>query len=67
MIMVKKIREQKNLTQHELAKRSGVKQSAISMIESGERKNPGILTLEAIAFGLGCTLNDIYKPDTPAA
>ena len=32
------------------------------MIESGERKNPGIETLNALAVALGCELRDLYKP-----
>ena len=33
------------------------------MIESGDRKSPGIETLNALAVALGCDLRDLYKPD----
>lgn len=67
MIRLREIREAKRLDQAELARISGVSQSAISSIERGARKNPGILTLEALARGLCCQLSDIYQPDEPAA
>lgn len=67
MIRLQEVREEKNISQAELAKRSGLAQSAISAIERGARKNPGILTLEALARGLDCQLYDIYKPGQPAA
>lgn len=68
MILLKRRREEIGMDQAELSKRSGVSQSGISAIERGARPNPGILTLEALARGLGCRLADIYKPDEePAA
>lgn len=68
MILLRQVREQKGIDQAALAKITGVSQSCISTIERGVRPNPGILTLEALARGLGCRLADIYKPDEePAA
>lgn len=69
MIRLRELREAKRMDQVQLAKISGVSQSAISSIERGARKNPGILTLVALARGMGCTLSDIYQPepDEPAA
>ncbi len=55
MRMVVKARNEKNLTQKELAERSGVRQSNISRIERGNCV-PSIQTLELIAKGLGKTL-----------
>ena len=63
MILLRHEREKKKLSQAELARMSGVKQQSISKIESGERKNPGIETLNALAVALGCELRDLYKPD----
>ena len=63
MILLRQEREKAGLGQVELARRSGVSQQAISLIESGERKNPGIETLNALAVALGCALSDLYKPD----
>lgn len=63
MILLRQEREKKGLSQTELARLSGVKQQNISMIESGERKNPGIETLNALAMALECDLRDLYKPE----
>ena len=63
MILLKQKREEKGLNQTELARMSGVKQQTISMIESGDRKNPGIETMNALAVALKCDLQDLYKPE----
>lgn len=49
---IKKLRMINNLTQKELAKKSGISQDKISKIESG-RHNPTIGTLHKIAAGMG--------------
>lgn len=68
MILLRQLREETRMDQHELSRRSGVSQSAISAIERGARPNPGIRTLEALAHAMGRRLADIYKPDEePAA
>ncbi len=52
MMMVMKARNEQNLTQSELAKRTGIRQSNISRIEKGQVM-PSIVTLCKIAQGLG--------------
>lgn len=52
MMMVLKARNEQNLTQSELAERTGIRQSNISRIEKGQAV-PSILTLSKIAHGLG--------------
>lgn len=52
MMMVLKARSEQNLTQSELAKRTGIRQSNISRIEKGQA-TPSISTLNKIAHGLG--------------
>ena len=52
MMMVLKARNEQNLTQSELAERTGIRQSNISRIEKGQAL-PSILTLSKIAHGLG--------------
>ncbi len=64
MILVKKVREEIGISQAELARMSGVKQQNISKIESGENRNPGIETLNALAMAMGCSVVDLYKPET---
>lgn len=51
-MMVLKARSEQNLTQSELAERTGIRQSNISRIEKGQAM-PSISTLNKIAHGLG--------------
>lgn len=55
------LRASKGLSQNELASLAKVPQSAISEIESGKRKNPGVNTMNAIAKVLGITVNDFIN------
>lgn len=50
---LRKIREERGLTQTELGRISGVSPSLISLIESGRRNNPSMTTLRALEKGLG--------------
>ena len=52
MIMMLKARNEQNLTQSDLAERTGLRQSNISRIENGQAM-PSITTLSKIAHGLG--------------
>ncbi len=52
MMMVLKARNEQNLTQSDLAERTGIRQSNISRIEKGQAM-PSITTLSKIAHGLG--------------
>ena len=53
-------RIEKNLTQKELAQRTGLRQSNISRIENG-KSSPTIATLQQIAYGLGKTLHIEFR------
>lgn len=55
-----KERNQQNLTQKELAKRVGIKQSNISRLESGDY-NPTLEFLQKIAQGLGKELHIEFR------
>ena len=57
--MVVEKRLEKGISQNQLAKLSGVPQSVISDIESGNTKAPRIDTLQAIAAALGVTIDDL--------
>lgn len=57
---LKKIRQENNLTQKELAKRLNVSQQLVSRIESG-RENLSLLTLKEIAQKLGKKLAIEFK------
>lgn len=54
-------RNQNNLTQKELAERTGINQSEISKLENGTR-NPSIKLLQKLADGMGMVLNVSFSP-----
>jgi len=53
-------RMEQNLTQEELARKSGIRQSNISRIENGN-SSPTIATLQQLANGMGKTLHIEFK------
>ena len=57
---LRELREELGISQSELARRSGVPQSTISRIESGDF-SPGADTLLGLAKGLNSTPDEIYK------
>lgn len=59
---LKSLREDKNLSQYRLAKKSGVSQSFLSTLES-DQKTPTIDTLEKLCNALGINLAEFF--DTP--
>lgn len=56
---LKLYRTRKNITQLELARKTGVTKDYISMIERGKR-NPGIFLAKKIAVILDATLDEIF-------
>ena len=54
------VRLEQNLTQKELAEKTGIKQSNISRIENGN-SSPTVATLQQIAKGIGKTLHIEFK------
>lgn len=63
MILLRQMRERRQYSQIELARRSGVSQQTISLIESGARPNPGIETMDSLATALECTIYDLYRSE----
>ncbi len=57
-LILHEIREEKGLSQSELARRSGVSQAFISQIEKGE-KVPTIFIAKRIAMALDKTIDDL--------
>lgn len=53
-----------NLTQKELADRTGINQSDISKLENGTR-NPSLKLLKRLAEGMGMTLKLEFVPKSP--
>ena len=63
---IHKLRQQRKMSQQELARLVGVNQSFISKMESGEQINPNAETLKRLARALGCTtdyLVGMYEED----
>lgn len=60
---IKEVREQKHMTQEELAERSGVSRGTISALENGSMRNTGSKTLLRIASALGVSIDHIFFAD----
>lgn len=54
-------REEQNLSQRQLADKTGITQADISKIETGEA-NPTLETIKRLAAGLGMNLNLTFTP-----
>ena len=61
MLAMVEARRKQNLTQQELAERTGIAQTEISRIESGSR-NPSIKVLQRLADGMGMYLQIAFVP-----
>ncbi len=58
---VKRVRQEKGLTQEQLADLSGFSQQYISGLEQG-RRNPTIVTLYELALALGVSHLELVRP-----
>lgn len=63
---IKKIREEKGLTQMELATILNVSQSTIAMWETN-KSLPRVETLKAIAKAFGCTVDELLQSPAESA
>lgn len=54
-------RERLGWSQSELARRAGVQQAQVSMLEAGKRANPTGSILVALAAALGCTMDALLR------
>ena len=59
-------RKANNLTQKQLAEKTGITQADISRLENGE-SNPSLNTLKKLAEGLGMTLKLEFIPKSPVS
>ena len=57
---IKEARENKRLSQEELAKRSGVSRTTIVFLENGKTEDVKISTLQKLASALGMTVQEIF-------
>lgn len=60
---LRSLREKNNLTLKDLSDKSGVGQSTISDIETGNSKSPRMNTLSKLAKALGVSINDFFDSD----
>ena len=58
---LKKLREQKGLSQDRLAKLADVANNTIIKIEQGENMNPTLETLKKVAKALGVSVDELIK------
>jgi transcriptional regulator with XRE-family HTH domain len=59
---VRRVRQEKGLTQEQLAEVSGFSQQYISGLEQG-RRNPTVVTVYELATALGVNYLDLLQPD----
>ena len=59
--MLKRLREERGLTQAELAKKASVTEAYVSMIEAGKRKSPSLPVLRRLAHALGKTMAELLE------
>ena len=57
--MLARLRKQRHLTLLQLARRVGVTEAYMSMLESGARKNPSLPTLKKLAKALKVKVADL--------
>ena len=58
---IKNLREQNDLSQRELAERSGVSNAEISRLETGGRKKPSPMVLKSLAPYLGVSYEELMR------
>lgn len=58
---LKQLREGAGLTQEQMAARMGIRQSAVSNLESGNRGLPSGLTLVKLAAALNCSVDALLR------
>lgn len=57
---IKEIREEKKMTQEDLAKAAGLTRTTISLLETGATKSASSKTLLSIANALGTTIDSLF-------
>ena len=57
--VLRQLREDRKLTQEELAKRAKITRSHLSLLEAGHRKNPSLEVLKRLARALGVPVTEL--------
>jgi transcriptional regulator with XRE-family HTH domain len=60
---IRRIREEKNIHQKELAKLANITNEYLNRIEKGKNKNPSTKVLKSIAEALNIPVENLYKED----
>lgn len=60
-LRIKAMREARNMTQSELAKRMGVTPASVSLWEAN-KKNPALSNLFRLVCVLECSISDLFPP-----
>ena len=59
--VLRQLREDRKLTQEELAKRAKITRSHLSLLEAGYRKNPSLDVLKRLARALGVPVTGLLS------
>jgi len=57
--MIQHLREDKGLSQRQLATRAGVTNGYVSQLEAGDKKNPSLVVLQRLAKALGVPVTEL--------
>ena len=60
MLSIKRVREEKGMTQGQLAEKANVSRSLLNQLETGKLKNTSINTLQKIADTLNCKITELF-------
>lgn len=60
VLNIKKVREEKGMTQEQLAEKANVNRSLLNQLETGKLKNTSINTLQKIADTLNCKITELF-------
>lgn len=60
VLNIKRVREEKGMTQEQLAKKANVNRSLLNQLETGKLKNTSINTLQKIADTLNCKITELF-------
>ena len=60
VLNIKRVREEKGMTQQQLAEKANVNRSLLNQLETGKLKNTSINTLQKIADTLNCKIIELF-------
>ena len=60
VLNIKRVREEKGMTQEQLAEKANVNRSLLNQLETGKLKNTSINTLQKIAYTLKCKITELF-------